>query len=252
LQRSRDLVWDGLLNVRDLGGHPTGDGGETRFGSVVRADSVRQLSDGGWKALVDYGMKTVVDLRTSEELEADPPAELPVEVLHIPFLETDRSDWQDIEGELEAAVKAAPDVATATRDVYLVFLEHYAQNVGAAIRAVANAPEGGVVIHCAGGKDRTGLVTAFLLYLAGVNTEEIARDYALSEERLRTRHEKWIAEAQSEEERERLTRMAQTPADSIKGVFAELERRYGSVEGYLRHAGLTNDELAHARARLRG
>ena len=251
MQRSRELVWDGLLNVRDLGGHPTEDGGETKFDSVVRADSVRQLSDEGWKALVDYGMKTVVDLRTSEELEADPPAELPVEVLHVPFLETDRSDWSEIEGELQAVVKAAPDVATATRDLYLVFLEHYAQNVAAAIRAVAHAQEGGVVIHCAGGKDRTGLVTAFLLHLAGVDTEDIARDYALSEERLRTRHEKWIAEAESEEERERLVRMAQTPADSIKGVFEELERRYGSVEGYLRHGGLTGDELAQARARLR-
>jgi protein tyrosine/serine phosphatase len=251
LQRSRDLVWDGLLNVRDLGGHPTEDGDETRFGAVVRADSVRQLSDEGWKALVDYGTKTVVDLRTSEELEADPPAELPVEVLHIPFLETDRADWPEIEEEIQAVVKAAPDVAAATRDVYLVFLEHYAQNVAASIRAVANAPEGGVVIHCAGGKDRTGLVTAFLLHLAGVPTEEIARDYALSEERLRARHEKWIAEAQSEEERERLKRMAQTPADSIKGVFSELERRYGSVEGYLRHGGVTNAELDEARARLR-
>lgn len=252
MQRSRDLVWDGLLNVRDLGGHPTEDGGETRYGSVVRADSVRQLSDEGWKALVDYGMKTVVDLRTSEELEADAPAELPVDVLHIPFLETDRSDWLEIEKEIESVVKAAPDVAAATRDVYLVFLEHYAQNVAAAVRAVASAPEGGVVIHCAGGKDRTGLVTAFLLHLAGVATDEIAKDYALSEERLRTRHEKWIAEAQSEEERERLKRMAQTPADSIRGVFSELERRYGSVEGYLRHGGLTNAEIAEARARLRG
>ena len=161
------------------------------------------------------------------------------------------SDWPEIERELEAVVKAAPDVATATRDVYLVFLEHYAQNVAAAVRAVADAPEGGVVIHCAGGKDRTGLVTAFLLHLAGVATEEIARDYALSEERLRARHDKWIEEAETEEERERLKRMAQTPADSIKGVFSELERRYGSVEGYLRHGGLTNDELARARARLR-
>jgi protein-tyrosine phosphatase len=252
LQRSRDLVWDGLLNVRDLGGHPTKDGGETRFGSVVRADSVRQLSDEGWQELVDYGVKTIVDLRADEELEADPPAELPVEVQHVPFLETDRGDWPEIEAELDAVVKAAPDVASATRDVYLVFLERFAENVATAIRAVADAPKGGVVIHCAGGKDRTGLVTAFLLYLAGVTTEEIARDYALSEERLRSRHEEWLAEAQTEEERERLKRIQQTPAESIRGVLEELERRYGSVEGYLRHGGLTDDELARARARLRG
>ncbi len=251
MQRSRDLIWDGLLNVRDLGGHPTEDGDETRFGSIVRADSVRQLSDEGWEALVDYGVKTVVDLRANEELEADPPAELPVEVRHVPFMETDRSDWQKVEGELDAAVKAAPDVASATRDVYLIFLEHFASNVAAAVRAVADAPEGGVVVHCAGGKDRTGLVTAFLLHIAGVGTDEIARDYALSEERLRTRHEEWLAKAQSEEERERVRRMSQTPADSMKGVFEELERRYGSVEGFLRHAGLTDDELARARSRLR-
>jgi protein tyrosine/serine phosphatase len=249
LQRSRDLVWDGLLNVRDLGGHPTEDGGETRFGSIVRADSVRQLSDEGWKELVDYGVKTVVDLRADEELEADPPAELPVDVLHVPFIE--QNAWPEIESELEAAVKAAPDVATATRDVYLIFLEHFNRNVAAAVRAVANASEGGVVIHCAGGKDRTGLLTAFLLHIAGVGTNEIAQDYALSEERLRTRHEEWLAKAQSEEERERVKRMSQTPADSMKGVFEELERRYGSVEEFLRRAGLTDDELARARARLR-
>jgi protein-tyrosine phosphatase len=251
LQHSRDLVWDGLLNVRDLGGHPTEDGGETRFGSIVRADSVRQLSDEGWKELVDYGVKTVVDLRADEELAADPPAKLPVEVLHVPFMETDASDWKAIEDQLDAAVKAAPDTATATRDVYLIFLERFNRNVAAAVRAVANAPEGGIVIHCAGGKDRTGLLTALLLHLAGVGTDEIAQDYALSEERLRTRFEQWLAEAQTEEEREQRKRMSQTPADSMRGVLHELERRYGSVEDYLRQAGLTDEELERARARLR-
>ena len=87
--------------------------------------------------------------------------------------------------------------------------------------------------------------------MAGVGIEEIAADYALSEDRLRPRHEQWFAEAESEEELARLKRMSQTPAESIEGVFEELERRYGSVEGYLRGAGLTEDELDRARARLR-
>jgi protein tyrosine/serine phosphatase len=251
LQRSRDLLWDGLLNVRDLGGHPTEDGGETRYDSIIRADSVRQLSDQGWAALVDYGVQTIIDLRTDDELAADPPAELPVEVLHIPFFETDTSEWKEIEAELDAAARDAPDVPTATREVYLIFLEHFGRNLAAAIRAVANAHDGGVVIHCAGGKDRTGLLTAFLLHLAGVGIDEIASDYALSEERLRPRHEQWFANAESEEELERMKRMSQTPAESIEGVFAELERRYGSVEGYLRQAGLSDEELDRARARLR-
>ncbi len=248
----RDLVWDGCLNVRELGGLPTRDGGETVFGAVVRADSVRQLSDEGWKALVDHGIRTVVDLRGDHERAEDPPAELPVEVVHVPFMERNETEAHEIEFELDAAVAAAPDVATATRDVYLIFLERFKANVAAAMRAIAHAPADGIVIHCVGGKDRTGLLSAFLLHLAGVDDDDIAADYALSEERLRPRHEGWFEAAESEEELERLRRIAQTPAASMLGVFAELERRYGSVEAYLRSAGVGEQELRLVRARLRG
>lgn len=249
--RTRDLVWDGCLNVRDLGGLPTADGRETRYRAVVRADSVSQLSDAGWRALVDYGIRTVLDLRGDHEREDDPPAELPVEVVHVPFMEANEAEWEEIGEELEAATAAAPDTAASTREAYLIFLERFKPNVAAAVRAVAHAPEGGIVVHCVGGKDRTGLLSAFLLHLAGVADEEIASDYALSEERLRPRHDAWFEAAGSEEELERLRRIAQTPAASMAGVFAELERRYGSVEGFLRDAGLTEEELALAGARLR-
>ena len=250
--RSRDLVWDGCLNVRDLGGHRTEDGGETRFGAVVRADSVSQLSEAGWKALTAYGVRTVLDLRGEHERDDDPPGDLPVEVLHVPFMEASEAEWEEIAEEIEGAAAAAPDVPTSTRDVYLIFLERFGANVAAALRAVANAPEGGVVVHCVGGKDRTGLLVAFLLHLAGVPDEEVAADYALSEERLRTRHDAWFAAADSEEELERLRRIAQTPAESMLGVFRELGRRHGSVEGYLRSTGLTDDELDRLCHRLRG
>lgn len=250
-QQRRDLVWDGCLNVRDLGGLPTRDGGETRFGAVVRADSVRQLSENGWRALTEHGVGTVIDLRGHHEREEDPPAELPVEVVYIPFLSGDEAERDALGKELEAAAVAAPDVAVGTRDVYLIFLDRFRPNVAAAVRAVADARAGGIVIHCVGGKDRTGLLVALLLHLAGVQDEDIAADYALSEERLRTRHESWFAAAGTEEELMRLRRIAQTPAASMVGVLAELERRYGGVEDYLRGAGVTNEELGLARARLR-
>lgn len=248
MRRSRDLVWDGLLNVRDLGGHRTEDGEETRFGEIVRADTVRRLSDEGWKALEQYGIKTIVDLRTDEERQADPPAELPVTVVHVPFLEEDLSVFE----EVEEAGSSAPDYAAATRAVYLIFLERFRTNVAAALAAIAGAPEGGVVVHCMGGKDRTGLTTAFLLRMAGVAIEDIAADYAVSEERLRPRHDSWLAEAETEAERERLRRIAATPAASMVGVLEEIERRYGSVEAYLTAGGAPKDIGERVRARLRG
>jgi protein-tyrosine phosphatase len=252
LPRNRDLVWDGCLNVRELGGLATAAGGETRFGSIVRADNVQLLSDEGRRALVDHGVRTVIDLRGDHEREDDLPAGLPVDVVRVPFMEASEQEWDEIAEQLEAAAAAAPDDATATRDVYLIFLDRFADNVAAAVRAVAEAPAGGVVIHCVGGKDRTGLLVAFLLHLAGVSDDEVAADYALSEERLLPRHQAWFDAAETEEELQRLRRIAQTPAASMTGVFAELERRYGSVEGYLRHIGLTDAELDQVRARLLG
>ena len=245
--RQRDLAWEGLLNVRDLGGHPTEDRGETRYGAVIRADSVRRLTDAGWAAVVDYGVKTIVDLRTDEELEADPPAELPVRVVHVATLEEDA----DVFAQADQASDTAPDNSMATKEVYLIFLERFAANFARAVAEVAHAEEGGVVVHCAGGKDRTGLVTAMLLRLAGVGIEEIAADYALSEERLRPRHDIWLAEAATEAEKARIRRIAATPAEAMIHVLDELERRYGSVEDYLRAAGLSDEDLARARARLR-
>jgi len=246
LLRSRDLVWDGLLNVRDLGGHSVEGGGETKFGRIVRADTIRRLSDEGWRALVDYGIRTIIDLRTDEERAADPPAELPVDVLHVKFMD----DTPEVFTAADAASHAAPDLETATREVYLVFLEAFHANVAAVLEAVADSPEGGVVVHCAGGKDRTGLTVAFLLRLAGVGIDEIAADYALSEQRLRPRHERWLAEAADEAERERLRRMTVTPAASMVGVLEELERRYGSVERYLVAGGAREGIGERIRTRL--
>jgi protein-tyrosine phosphatase len=113
----RDLVWDGCLNVRELGGLPMRDGGTTRVGAVVRADSVRRLSDERRQALVDHGTRTVIDLRGHDERADDPPAEVPVEAVHVPFVEAADREWHAISAELDAAAAAAPDAATATRDV---------------------------------------------------------------------------------------------------------------------------------------
>jgi protein-tyrosine phosphatase len=247
----RELAWDGCLNVRDLGGHATMDGRETRYRELVRADSIRQLTDAGWRALVDYGIRTAVDLRGDHELQDDPPWELPIDVVHVPFMETNEQEWREIETEIDAARTGAPDFPTETRDVYMIFLERFQDNAAASLQAVARAPAGGVVVHCVGGKDRTGLLCAFLLDLAGVRIEDIAADYALSEERLRPRHEAWLAEAKTEAEREWVRRVSRTPAETMVGVFAELERRYGGVKGYLRGGGASDEDLELAARRLR-
>ncbi len=243
----RDLTWDGCANVRDLGGHPTVDGGVTAFGAVVRADSVRRLSEAGWRQLVDYGIERIVDLRFHDELEADPPATIPVEVVHVPVLPDPASgDWP----EIEAVGDAAADNVAATKAVYLEFLRRYARGFGGAVSAVASAPPGGVLVHCMAGKDRTGLVSALLLRIAGVSVDDVAEDYAVSERNLLPLWQAWLESADDEVERRRRLRMAATPAAAMTGVLHELARSGGEAE-YLRAAGVTPEELEAVRARLR-
>lgn len=245
----RRLQWEGCLNVRDLGGHPTEDGAETRMGAVVRADSVRQLTDAGWEALVDYGIRTVLDLRQAWELDEDPPAELPVEVIHISF-------FDDVPLEEQMALAAhwfdAPDDVSAVRQGYLAMLERNAGKVAAGVSAVARAPEGGVLVHCAGGKDRTGLVAALLLRLAGASVSDIAEDYGLSSDYLRPSWSKWVDAAGDVEERELRRRLSASPADAMQQVLETLEREHGSVATYLSAAGVSGEDLERVLERLLG
>jgi protein-tyrosine phosphatase len=247
LQPDRVLTWDGCVNVRDLGGHATEDGRTTRFGAVVRADSVRALSDAGWDALLTYGVSRIVDLRLHSELALDPPREVSVAVVHVPLMhELDDEEWVDI----DAIGDAQPDAAGSTRAVYLEFLERRRPQFAQAFAAVADAPEGTVVVHCHGGKDRTGLVVALLLRVVGVDVETIAADYALSGPNLREMTAAWVAQADDEVERERRRRIGTAPAEAMVGVLEELERRYGSVREYLHAAGVDAATVDKMRARL--
>jgi protein tyrosine/serine phosphatase len=244
---TRDLTWEGCLNVRDLGGLPTEDGAETRYGSVIRADNLGLLSRAGWEALVDSGVTLIVDLREQVEIDDDPPRDLEVEVVHVPVLDHfDDDSWEPI----RVASAEAPTHAAATELVYLEFLTHCRPRFAEAMRAVATAP-GTVVFHCHGGKDRTGLLAAMLLRLAGVSVEAIAEDYALSSDRLRSRHDQWLAEAADEAERARIERITSTMPEAMVAVLETVDRRWGGVGRYLLDGGLTPAELASARERLR-
>jgi protein-tyrosine phosphatase len=241
------LHWEGCLNVRDLGGLPIADGGTTARGAVIRSDNIADLTERGWQSLAEHGVVRIVDLRWPIERDGEQPPPVDVEVVHVPLLGESLDD--DYLAELNASLDASDDVAEHYAWSYMDFLERFRDRFGIALAAVADA-DGTVVVHCAGGKDRTGLVSALLLRLAGVDRVVIAADYAVSEENLAPNGPAWIGRVDDELERDRRRKLMRTPAEAMLQTLDELERRYGAVDEYLRRAGLDDEQIERLRARL--
>jgi protein tyrosine/serine phosphatase len=241
------LSWEGCLNVRDLGGLPTEDGRRTRLGTVVRSDNIRKLTDEGWRALAEHGVKRIVDLRWPEELAEDQPRDVDIDVVHVSVL--GEAYDRTYVAQLDAHLDSVDDVADHYVFAYVDWLERYRERFGRAFAAIA-ASDGGVVVHCMGGKDRTGIVSALLLRLAGVGHREIGDDYAATATNLAPSTSKWIPAIADEVERAKQTKLRDTPADAMVRVVHEIERRYGDVGAYLRAAGLTDGEVDRLRERL--
>jgi protein-tyrosine phosphatase len=227
LTRERVLVWDGCVNVRDLGGLPLAGGGETRFGVVVRADSLAGLTGRGWQALREYGVQTAIDLRGPDERGAGTG---PIPVVEIPIRPLSGPGWE------------WPSMLEA----YLAMLDQFRPRFTEAVDTLA-AGDPPVLVHCQGGRDRTGLVAALVLSAAGVDPETIAADHALSDESWGPYNVAWLEQARNEEEGARRRRVVRPAGRTMADVLAEVDRRYGGPAGYLGTASLDTLVL-----RLRG
>ncbi len=230
--------FDNLLNLRDLGGHPTTDGARTRTGSLLRSDDLSQLTAAGLRALQDYGVQTVIDLRWPEEAARHPspvPQGLPqVRFQRISLLLHSEDEWQ----------LRSKQVSKEAWKSHV--LEQLGPELARVLRAVAAAPPGALLFHCVAGKDRTGLLAAVLLALANVTPAAIAADYAVSAHNLRAGYLKRYSDTAPE----RILEMLRCPEEGSHRMLAFLERA-GGVEAYLAGIGLSAGEVRALRSRLR-
>jgi protein-tyrosine phosphatase len=228
LTRERVLVWDGCVNVRDVGGLPLEDGGETQFGVVVRADSLAALTERGWQALEDYGVRGAIDLRGDHELQRTPRKTIPVTRIPITPLAGPGWEWPSM---LEA---------------YLAMLEEFRAEFGQVIEALA-AADPPALVHCQGGRDRTGLTVALILDAAGVEREVIAADHALSDESWAPYNLAWIEQAADPGDAAKRRRITAPAGRTMVEVLEEVDRSYGGAAAYVGTSSLDTIVL-----RLRG
>lgn len=288
---TRAPLWldlEGTANARDVGGLPTVDGRVTRPGVLLRADNLQNLSAADVRRLVDdFGLRTVLDLRSTGEVRLEGPTPLQGSGLHGRVVHHQLSlipewDGEPDRAEAERAVELAverphepesehlhdPVVEQAVPTLerrpalddptdlaahYIGYVEHAGGNVGRALRALAEPGSGTTLVHCAAGKDRTGVIVALALSLVGVTREAVVADYLRSAERadrilarLRatTAYGPSLADVSADDIRPR--------AASMEGFLDHVDRAYGGPHALAAALGVSEEAVARLGVRLLG
>ncbi len=233
-----ELAWDkqpksileSTRNTRDLGMYRiSGTKNYTVSNRIYRSDRCESLSEWDKQLLSDRRITTILDLRSDEEAEQKPSA-----FAGDPDFTYFR--YPIPEGMLP------PHTLEEVPITYLKIA--HAGCMREVFTTIANAPEG-VLFHCTAGKDRSGVVSAILLALAGVADEDIIYDYTISRELNKERLEAFLA-AHPEIDREVVLANEKT----MDRFLQMLREKHGSIEEYLLDMGLTEDEIQKLKNKL--
>ena len=237
------LDLQGAHNVRELGGYPTVDGGCTLTHRVLRGDELTRITPGDRAKLLEYGLHRVIDLRSSleNEREPNPFVDAPyVEYANIPLL--DGMNSSNFLGTLPSSLG----------ELYVGLLEDSASDLGRVMSMLAEPSTGVTLVHCTMGKDRTGVVSALLLLVAGVSEEEVVADYVATE----TNMAEQVAALKAGAARAGIEvpgALLGAEPQSMRTMLDHLRERYGTVGAYLTtRCGCKSETIERLRALLRG
>ena len=224
---ARRYLTEKLINCRDLGGYAF-KGGETAFGRVLRCGVPVDPSDADVQFLKNYGIKAVIDLRGDGECEERPS-----------FFKNSEFGYYQI--SLLEANPAFSKSVTSMPEMYKFCLKEYGTNFAKVFRLIASIDEP-FMIQCFFGKDRTGLVSAVLLSLAGVSREDVIADYEISHTYMKPFYTEQIR-LKTGLIWEHNPIMLASEASNMEQILDYFESEFGGVRNYLEYIGLDETEI---------
>lgn len=238
---------EGAINFREVAGLPVEGGRRIAPGRLYRSDTLQYMTDADVSWLVnDVGLRSIIDLRLDYELEVEGfglPGDQSVQHYHLPF----RVDGTQTSGHATPILQADDPMVPH----YLGYLATMPDSVIEMIRVVG--AEGGVpvLVHCAAGKDRTGVAVAILLSVAGVSPEAISEEYGRNPDRIPLVMDRLRSMKSYGESIDRLPPQAHLTDPAYMSRFLEaVDQVHGGVVTYLQSHGVTDEELQRVRDAL--
>jgi protein-tyrosine phosphatase len=251
----RVVDWiDGAINLRDFGGYPTEDGRRVLPGMLYRSGNTHHISAEGMAYLaVQLGIRTVIDLRSPTERSQ---ALSEFEAHGIGSVHEPLETGYGVDPALprEALVRS---MALGTFDwvgLYWTLIHHNVERFRRILALLADPRDVPAVIHCAGGRDRTGVAVALIQLALGVRTEDIAEDFALSSQLLelgapQTEFDRLFG-AITDIPRDDIVRAMTTRAETMHALLARIDSTYGSSAGLFSALGVAPALLVTLRDQL--
>ncbi len=262
MSEPRWIDLDGADNARDVGGLPTSDGHTVQPGRLIRSDSLQELTADDVRHLVDdLGVRAVADLRTGAEVSGEGPGpltgETSVDIRHLSLFVEDPNRGPNEPGEPvllpwqeRDAKKTEEQRRLGAAWTYEGYLSNRADSVLEALRLIAYS-DGATLVHCASGKDRTGVIVALALTEAGVTRDAIVADYAHSAERVEANFRRLSGRpTYANALRDAPVDAHKPKAETMAQLLEAIDDTYGGVPAYLRANGWTEQDAAALRAKL--
>lgn len=221
----RRLPLSGVYNARDLGGYRTADGRHVKWGKIIRSDDLHELTPEDRAYLASMPLKSVVDFRSPQEIEARPDS-LPSGVQYYELSITP-GNVEDV----ESYMNLTPDQVTQAMEEmnrYFATSPEGIDRYREFFRILQQDGETPLIFHCSAGKDRTGMGAALILYALNVPEATIMQDYLLSNEYVKGKYGKYI------EQYPHLEGLFEVKPEYLQAGIGAIKSKYGSVENYLR------------------
>jgi protein-tyrosine phosphatase len=227
-------TWGELHNVRDLGGFPT-ESGATRPSRIFRSPSPDGLTHTGWQELQDDGVLTLIDLRNDDEVSGDTARPPSLTIIRRPLEDQLDDEFMSVWGDRLGSPGYYPEI-----------LRRWPLLVAEVFSAIADAPDGAVLVHCGAGRDRTGMIASMLLELVGADRAAIYEDYhaAVLDDNV------WLRSSPP-------NRREHPKSDAALEVHLEMAQNELAafldaidVESYLIGSGVTTEQIRRLRSRL--
>lgn len=234
----RIISLEGACNVRDLGGYQTKEGREIQWGRLYRGDGQHKLTERDQELLLGRRIHTVIDLRHAQEVSVAKDA----------FADSDNVAYHNVD-LLNPATTNRPQV-NSLGDLYVSMLDNSQDAFLRIFEILANPSDEAVLFHCTAGKDRTGMVAALLLDLAGVPHTTIIEDYAMTAECLLPIMDELRAARPEGMPADLYERLLGCDPSNMEMMLQHLHAVYGGSGRYLATIGLPEEKVQALRQKL--